>query len=184
MQLQWGEWVNNYDFLHQITLGQGVGRTSRQWANGAREHASHSYDALVNRMKNWQTDAAGSHWTPEIIGIVVAAFVGLFAGKPLTKYFRRMWTLRSVGTHQLSPQRASAHYSEMLRLLARRGFRKAESLTPLEFAASISQAELAGPVGRLTQIYQAARFGDSPVEPRQSVELLREIRERITTLRS
>jgi hypothetical protein len=184
MQLQWGEWVINYDFLHQITLGQGVGRTSRQWANGAREHASHSYDALVNRMKNWQTDAAGSHWTPEIIGIVVAAFVGLFAGKPLTKYFRRMWTLRSVGTHQLSPQRASAHYSEMLRLLARRGFRKAESLTPLEFAASISQAELAGPVGRLTQIYQAARFGDSPVEPRQSVELLREIRERITTLRS
>jgi hypothetical protein len=184
MQFQWGEWVINYDFLHQMALGQGVGRTSRQWANGAREHASHSYDALVNRMKNWQTDAAASRWTPEIVGIVIAGFVGLFAGKPLAKYFRRMWTLRSVGTHHLSPQRASAHYSEMLRLLARRGFRKAESLTALEFAASISQTELAGPVGRLTQIYQDARFGDSPVEPRQSVELLREIRERISSLRS
>src|SRR5580704_13508279 len=36
-QLQWGEWVINYDFLHQVTLGQGVGRTSRQWAAGTRE---------------------------------------------------------------------------------------------------------------------------------------------------
>jgi hypothetical protein len=72
----------------------------------------------------------------------------------------------------------------MLRLLARRGFRKAESLTPLEFAASISQTELAESVGRLTQIYQDARFGGSPVKPRQSVGLLREIRKRISSVRS
>ena len=48
----------------------------------------------------------------------------------------------------------------MLRLLARRGYRKADSITPLEFAASIPQSGLATPVGRLTEIYQAARFGD------------------------
>ncbi len=71
----------------------------------------------------------------------------------------------------------------MLRLLARRGFTKADWITPSEFAASIPQAELAAPVGRLTEIYQAARFGDVAVEPRQSVELLREIRERITALK-
>jgi hypothetical protein len=183
MQLQWGEWVINYDFLHQMTLGQGIGRTSRQWAAGAREHASHSYNALIDRMKNWQTDAASSRWAPEIVGLVIAVFVALFAGKPLTKYFRRMWTLRASGTHNLSPQRASAHYTEMLRLLARRGLQKDDSLTPLEFAASIPQPELATPVGRLTEIYQAVRFGDLPVEPRQSVELLREIRDRIASLR-
>jgi hypothetical protein len=182
IQFQWGEWVINYDFLHQMSLGQGIGRTSKQWANGARERASHSYDALVTRMKNWQTDAESSPWIPEIVGLAIAIFAGIFARKPLTKYFRRMWTLRAVGTHQLSPQRASAHYSEMLRLLARRGFQKADSLTPSEFAASISQMELAVPVGRLTEIYQAARFGDQPIEPRQSVELLREIREQIRVL--
>jgi len=183
IQFQWGEWIINYDFLHQVALGQGVGRTSRQWANGARERATQSYDALVKRMSHWQTDPASSRWAPEIIGLASAAFIGLFAGKPLTKYFRRKWTLSAVGRHNLSPQRASAHYSEMLRLLARCGFRKADSITPLEFAASIPQAELATPVGRLTEIYQAARFGDVSIEPHQSVELLREIRAYITSFK-
>jgi transglutaminase-like putative cysteine protease len=183
IQYQWGEWIINYDFLHQVSLSQGVGRASRQWANGARERVTHSYDALVNRMKQWQTDAAASRWAPEIIGLAIAAIIGLFAGKPLTKYFRRKWTLSAAGKHSLTPQRASAHYSEMLRLLARRGFTKAEWITPMEFAASIPQPELAAPVGRLTEIYQAARFGEVAVEPRQSVELLREIRACITTLK-
>jgi transglutaminase-like putative cysteine protease len=184
MQYQWGEWVINYDFLHQMSLGQGVGRTSRQWATGARERVTHSYDALVERMSHWQTVASSSRWAPEIIGLVIAAFIAMLAGKPLTKLFTRMWALRATGTHNLSPQRASAHYSEMLRLLARRGFRKADSITALEFAASILQPELSTPVGRLTEIYQAARFGGVPVEPRQSVELLREIRARITSIQS
>jgi hypothetical protein len=134
-------------------------------------------------MKQWQTDAAASRWAPGIIGIAIAAFIGLFAGKPLTKYLRRKWTLSAVGKHNLSPQRASAHYSEMLRLLARRGFRKADSITPLEFVASIQQPELASPVGRLTEIYQAARFGDAAIEPRRSVELLREIRACVTSFK-
>ena len=183
IQYQWGEWVINYDFLHQVSLGQGVGRASRQWATGARERATRAYDAIVKRMTHWQTDAAGSPWAPEIIGLAIAAVIGIFAGKPLTKYFRRKWTLSAAGKHNLSPQRASAHYSEMLRLLARRGFRKAESITPLEFAASIPQPELATPVGRLTEIYQAARFGDASIEPRKSVELLREIRACVTSFK-
>ncbi len=176
IQYQWGEWIINYDFIHQVSLGQGVGKASRQWANGARERVSHSYDALVERMKRWQTDAAGSRRTPEIIGLAIAAFIGIFAGAPLTRYFRKKWTLSAAGKHGLSPQRASAHYSEMLRMLARRGFLKDESITPMEFVASIPQLELATTVGRLTEIYQAARFGDVQIEPRRSVELLREIR--------
>jgi transglutaminase-like putative cysteine protease len=176
IQYQWGEWIINYDFIHQVSLGQGVGRASRQWANGAKERATREYDALVERMKRWQTEAAGSQRAPEIVGLVIAALVAIFAAAPLSKYFRRKWTLSAAGKHGLSPQRASAHYSEMLRLLARRGFYKEESITPMEFVASIPQPELAMPVGRLTEIYQAARFGDVAVEPRQSVELLREIR--------
>jgi len=184
IQYQWGEWIINYDFIHQVSLGQGVGRASRQWANSAKERATHSYDALVKRMKDWQTDAAASRWTPEIIGLAIAVFIGLFAGAPLAKYFRRKWALSAAGKHNLSPQRASAHYSEMLRMLARRGFFKDESSTPMEFAASIPQLELATPVGRLTEIYQAARFGDVAVEPRQSVELLREIRACVSNFKS
>ena len=54
----------------------------------------------------------------------------------------------------------------------------------MEFVASIPQPELAMPVGRLTEIYQAARFGDVVVEPRQSVELLREIRACVANFKS
>ncbi len=32
-QLQWNEWVVNYDFLHQFTLAQGVQRVSRRWTS-------------------------------------------------------------------------------------------------------------------------------------------------------
>jgi len=183
IQYQWGEWIINYDFLHQVSLGQGVSKASRQWANGARAWGTRNYDAIVKRMTRWQTDAAGSRRTPEIIGLAIAAFIGIFAGAPLTKYFRRKWTLSAAGKHGLTPQRASAHYSEMLRLLACRGLFKDESITPLEFAASIPQTELATPVGRLTEIYQAARFGDVAIEPRQSVELLREIRTCVASLK-
>jgi hypothetical protein len=42
--------------------------------------------------------------------------------------------------------------------------------------------ELAAPVGRLTDLYQSARFGDASVEPRHSVELLREIRQRLSAI--
>ena len=30
-ELQWSEWVVNYDFVHQFTLAQGVQRVSRRW---------------------------------------------------------------------------------------------------------------------------------------------------------
>jgi transglutaminase-like putative cysteine protease len=181
-QLQWGEWVINYDFLHQITLGQGVGRTSRQWASGTREHVGRLYDAMVERMRVWQVHAAGWRWTKLVIVLVLLAFSLLMTGPSLRKQIARMWSLRGSAKGTLSPRRASEHYSEMLRLLARRGYRKAEGITPLEFAASIPQTELAGPVERLTNLYQAARFGEVEVEQKRSVELLREIRQQLAVL--
>lgn len=179
-QLQWGEWVINYDFLHQAALGQDVGRTSRQWASGVRERASGYYDATVARMRGWQVYAAAWPWTPAVIVAVLAAFAFLLGGRPLRERISRTWNLRAAGGGNLSPRRASEHYSEMLRILARHGFRKTEGLTPLEFAASIPQAELAAPVGRLTELYQSARFGDARIEPRRSIELLREIKQRLS----
>jgi protein-glutamine gamma-glutamyltransferase len=181
-QLQWGEWVINYDFLHQVTLGQGVGRTSHQWASGARERGGRLYDAAVERMRVWQIHAAKSRWTPFIIAAVLIVFAFIFGGPLLRSRISRMWSLRRSATGSLSPRRASQHYSEMLRLLARRGYRKADGITPLEFAASIPQTDLAAPVERLTELYQAARFGELEIEQRRSVELLREIRQRLAVL--
>ncbi len=180
-QLQWGEWVINYDFLHQMTLAQGVKQASRQWTTGAREKFAHFYDATVARMRGWQVHAAKSPVTQLAIAAVIAAFLVLLGGKRLRSFFARVWILRASGERPLSPGRASAHYQEMLRMLARRGYRKAEGITPMEFVSSIQSTELAAPVCRLTELYQAARFGDAEVETRRSINLLREIRQRLAT---
>ncbi|HLW97309.1 MAG TPA: DUF3488 and transglutaminase-like domain-containing protein [Candidatus Acidoferrales bacterium] len=178
-ELQWGEWVINYDFLHQMTLAQGVKQTSRQWATGAREKFAHFYDATVAWMRSWQTRAAQSSLIQFAVAASVLAFLFLAGGKRLRDFFARVWLLRAPGGGPLSPQRASVHYQEMLRVLARRGYSKAEGITALEFASSIQQSELAAPVCRLTELYQAVRFGNAEVDSRRSIHLLREIRQRL-----
>jgi protein-glutamine gamma-glutamyltransferase len=181
MQLKWGEWVINYDFLHQAALGQSVSRTSRQWASSARERSARFYDAAVAGMRRWQARAAAWPGTPLVVALVVIVMVFSFAGDAIRKRLTKFWNLHSK-RGRLSPGRASEHYREMLRILARRGYRKAEGATPLEFVASIPRSEVAVPVGRLTDLYQSARFGAASIEPHQSIELLRQIKLRLSSL--
>jgi hypothetical protein len=67
----------------------------------------------------------------------------------------------------------------MLRLLAKCGWQKAPSQTPLEFAAAIPIADLFSPVAQLTELYQSARFGSHPARIEQMASLLLSIRESI-----
>ena len=39
-ELQWSEWVINYDFVHQITVAQNLGRFSRDWTERIRAEFS------------------------------------------------------------------------------------------------------------------------------------------------
>ncbi len=180
--LKWEEWVINYDFMHQVSLAQGAGRGAHEWAAAARTRFDHLHASLIRRMQLWQVEAQNWPGTPFSIAVIAATLALVLARKPLRKRFELWWILRSPSTGILSAKRASEHYSEMLRLLERRGFRKAEGATALEFATSIPQMELAAPVGRLTDIYQSARFGDASVEPRRCVELLREIRQKLSEI--
>jgi len=182
LALKWDEWVINYDFLHQVSLAQGAGRGAREWAASARSRFEHLHESIVRRMRLWQFNAQNWPGTPFAIAAIAAALALLAGWKPLGKGLAMWWILRSPASGILSAERASEHYSEMLRLLERRGFRKPEGATPLEFVRSIPRMELAAPVGRLTDLYQSARFGDAAVEPRQSVELLREIRRKLSEI--
>ena len=83
---------------------------------------------------------------------------------------------------ELTP-RHSLHYSEMLRMLERRGVRKPAATTASEFAASIAQPELAAPVGRMTALYQSARFGSADADTRTATSLLGEIRALLSNIR-
>ena len=37
LQLNWGEWIINYDFSHQLALGQNLHKSSRGWSDRARD---------------------------------------------------------------------------------------------------------------------------------------------------
>jgi Domain of unknown function (DUF4129) len=76
---------------------------------------------------------------------------------------------------------AALEYSEMLRLLEKRGWKKLPSQTALEFVSEIDGQEWASPVAQLTELYQAARFGNRPARVEQMSSLLRLIRDLLRT---
>jgi hypothetical protein len=86
-------------------------------------------------------------------------------------------SLRARRGGNLTSSLAALEYREMLRLLEKRGWKKAASQTALEFAAAIPSPELAAPVAQFTELYQSARFGDHPAPVREMSALLRAIRE-------
>jgi hypothetical protein len=88
------------------------------------------------------------------------------------------WRLRARGGN-LTASLASYEYSEMLRLLEKRGWIKSEAQTPLEFAAAIPASDVSSPVARLTELYQSARFGSQPAPAGQMSALLSMIREAV-----
>jgi protein-glutamine gamma-glutamyltransferase len=188
-QLQWGDWVVNYDFLHQIAMAQGVQHTSHEWIANARQRFDRMYDAMNNamlaRMRASQTGGSRSAplKLPALIAAAFAVLLLLLRGEPLLAWLAAFWNLRIRGAGMMTPKLASLQYEEMLRLLERRGWRKATGTTAFEFAASIRQPELALPVGRLTEIYQATRFGGSEANLQSSAALLNEIRERLKAQR-
>ena len=92
-----------------------------------------------------------------------------------------LWHLRVSSAVAMTPHLATLQYNEMLRLLARRGIRKAPEQTPVEFAASLPDENLTAPVNQLTGMYQAARFGGQASDPRHSSSLLNRIRTLLQT---
>lgn len=185
--LQWGEWIVNYDFTHQISLAQGMQRTSREWVGGIHDRFVRVHDALASRMKRWQARAADSAWKSPVgvfaLALAIGALSWFAADKRRMARLRDLWSLRFARSPRVTPRLASLHYAEMLRILAKRGFHKSDGATALEFAAAFQQPELAAPVARMTNLYQSARFGDSAANSEAASALLREIRAASANLR-
>jgi len=107
--------------------------------------------------------------------------IPLSGSGPLISYVVARWSLRARRAGNLTASLAALEYREMLRLLEKRGWKKAPSQTPLEFAAAIPSSEISAPVAQLTELYQSARFGEHAAPIEQMSSLLRSIRD---TLRS
>jgi len=179
-ELVWSEWVINYDFSHQVTLAQNLQRVSRDWAERARNFLIGAHRKGIDKLKEWQTQViAAPHALPgfvAIVGAVILLFLLLFRGRAILAALAALWGLHVASHSVLTPRLATLLYQQMLRLLARRGIRKQPGQTPLEFASSVTAAELAAPVAQLTDLYQMARFGDHSAEAQKMGDLLASIK--------
>ncbi len=175
-ELTWNEWVINYDFTHQVVLTQNMQRNSRTW----RERARTFFDRGQRRAKDWMKSWSSSRIAFRgILPAALALFLVALNFPVLRRAFRRLrleWRVRSSAAPGQDSQLASLLYVELLRLLARRGFRRGPSQTPLEFAAAVGSPAIAPAVGEFTQLYSRARFGGAACDLQRLRVLLQEIR--------
>ena len=175
-ELQWNEWVINYDFAHQMTLALSLQRTSRDWTERGRAYFRRIHRKTIEQLKTWQARVADAPYAlPVALGILVGLAL-LLRGRALARRVAILWGMRIAPDSLLTPRLATFHYQQMLRLLARRGFNKQPEQTPREFAASLPATEIGGPVAQLTDLYQMARFGAHSADKQRISQLLASIR--------
>ncbi|MGA8870732.1 MAG: DUF3488 and transglutaminase-like domain-containing protein [Candidatus Acidiferrales bacterium] len=176
-QFTWGEWVINYDFSHQMILGQAMHRSSQSWTDRVRDFYRRKRDALMHALMGLDRRIEGSPWFLPGVLMLLAAILLVLRGNWMIRYAFARWSLRARRAGNLTASLAALEYREMLRLLERRGWKKAASQTPLEFAAAIPAPDVSAPVAQLTELYQSARFGSHPAPIEQMSSLLRSIRD-------
>lgn len=178
-QFTWSEWVVNYDFSHQFTLAENAQQASRSWSDRVRDFYNQSEDRAMQSILALDTKAEASPLFLPGLLVLLLALLFYLRGRSMIGYLVQRWSLRARRGGNLTAGLAALEYNEMLRLLERRGWKKTASQTPLEFAAAIPATDLAGPVVRLTELYQSARFGNHPARVDQMSSLLRLIRNAI-----
>ena len=175
IELTWNEWVISYDFAHQVALAQNLQRGSRTWGDAMRGEIDGLRRKAVRIIQRWQVRHV-------LLGFAVpAALVILLmllrTGMVGAAIRRLRFYLRLRGNRPgAQVQFASVLYRDLLRLLGRYGFRRAETQTPLEFAAAVSEPAVAPAVREFTELYSQARFGGTACDAPRLRALLGQIR--------
>jgi len=176
-QFTWGQWVINYDFMHQVTLAQNFQKSTRAWGDRLRSYSQEKKRRIMDALLRFESRARQVTYPPaDLLALIVIAVIAV-RGRDVIAYLLTKWKLQ-VGSGGMAPAALAAlEYRQMLRILERRGWPKAPAQTPLEFAETISlaQSKLAAPVAELTQIYQSARFGAHPADSETMSNLLASI---------
>jgi len=173
--LTWNEWVISYDFAHQVVLAQNLQRGSRSWGDAFRGEVDRFRRSSVRVIKSWQFRHQALAF---VVPVGLLAFLALARLGALGRWRRQLrlfWLLRGK-TRSAEPQLASVLYGELMRQLARYGFQRGESETPLEFAAAVSEPAVAPAVREFTRIYSETRFGGAMCDVTRLRALLGQIR--------
>jgi protein-glutamine gamma-glutamyltransferase len=176
LELNWNEWVINYDFAHQVQMAQNMQRNTRNWTEAARNWFMLQQVRGKQKLKSW-LDRSGdiTFALPAALAILLVLLRYDVLGYAV-RNLRFNLQLRRPSRGAANPQLASRMYAELLRVLAKRGFARKESQTALEFAGALSEPRLAPAVREFTQIYAQARFGGAACETERLRSLLAQIR--------
>jgi transglutaminase-like putative cysteine protease len=179
-QLTWNEWFINYDFSHQLALGKNVHDSTRSWNDHMRTFYHREQERVLHRILELDRRTEGSrYFLPGVLVCLLVMLFGLRGGWMVRSAVAR-WRLRARGGN-VTASLASLEYSEMLRLLEKRGWTKPHSQTPREFAATIPASNISPLVAQLTELYHSARFGNHPPPAEQMSSLLHTIRDSLRT---
>jgi protein-glutamine gamma-glutamyltransferase len=175
MRLKWDRFVIQYSFRDQVAVAQGI----REGGEKLRSQFSH-WTLLVR-----ERFARAGGWLKEIGYHPVAAIAVALVGAAMVAAFGIMMWRRIVWGRQRRSRSGSDGaivrlYGRMLRVLKGRGFVKATSATPLEFAREVrgQWTEASRFVDPLTNLYCRVRFGQHPLtseDLQQADSLLRSL---------
>ena len=180
-QYNWNEWIISYDFAHQEVLALGVQHTSQSWATRIKSYYERKRDLAMAELISLERRIEKSRYLlPGALGVLLILLL-ILRGRTIGSFVRARWSLRAHRDGDLPPELTALEYREMLKLLERRGWRKMPAQTALEFAASIPDLQIAGPVAQLTEMYQSSRFGAHPANAGQMTSILAAMKEILRT---
>src|SRR5258708_5240201 len=160
MQLNWNEWVVNYDFAHQIQMAKNVRQNSTDYSESLRRWFRRMQERGMAGLTEWQR---GHRYLSLVLpGALVFLLVVLRFDwiRSVARWLTLALQMRQPTAVRNNPQLASRLYAEMLCVLEKRGYARAETQTPGEFAATLSlQPSLRSAVSEFTSLYAEARFG-------------------------
>src|ERR1022692_3526276 len=170
----WREWVISYDSSHQYVLSQSVLSGTRSSLEQARIWARLHYARLQNWARRGQRGVA--HFPGWWLGGSVVLSL-LLLGLANAGRIARMIRTSGLRAHpERSPdEAASMWYERMAQHLARRGIEKVATQTAREFVSVIEDERLRTKVGRFTDAYESARFGNSSDEALRLSELFEQV---------
>jgi len=177
MQLNWNEWVVNYDFSHQSVLARNLRQNSTDYSASLRAWFRRMQDRGMSGLTEWQRGHSALRMAFPIALVLLLAVLRFNWIPALFRRLSLALQMRKPAERRDNPQLASRLYWEMLRVLERRGYTRAEAQTAGEFAATFAmQPGLGAAVNEFTSLYAEARFGGAVCDAFRLQALLEQIR--------
>jgi hypothetical protein len=170
--LFWSEWIINYDFSHQVQLARQIEQDSRQFQQDFQKR----FEKLKSRGIRLAYRVEG--WLMRHKLLMLLLMIGILASLILAEKAGSLEELRFVWAWNfarrdvtVSPQEATLTYQRLLKALRKKGFHKAPSQTPREFALRFVGTPLGPGVLEFTRLYNMLRFGKASIP----LDLLRQL---------